>query len=73
MPRTLYEIVIDMPYKGEYNDSTTLQTAYPTALLGDYAYVTGSSSYWYQNAAATKLTWVNQQISEAAYNALTAL
>ncbi|WMJ84814.1 hypothetical protein ACS3UN_05180 [Oscillospiraceae bacterium LTW-04] len=66
---SLYEI--DMPYKGEYVDNTTLQLAYATASLGDYAYVTGSGSYWYWNNASTKLAWVNQQISEASYTALT--
>lgn len=69
MAISLYEI--DIPYKGQYVDSTTLKSAYSNASLGHYAYVTGTGSYWYWNSAPTKLTWVNQQISEAAYTALT--
>lgn len=34
-------------YKGEYATSVALQTAYPTASLAYYAYVSGTSSYWY--------------------------
>lgn len=59
-------------YKGEYADETALTTAYTSASLGDYAYVTDTSSYWYWNDETTPAAWVNQQISEAAYNALTA-
>ena len=57
-------------YKGQYADSTALETAYPTALLADYAYVTATSTYWYWNAALGTPAWVNQQIAEAAYLAL---
>lgn len=57
-------------YKGQYAASSNLITAYPTAALGDYAYVTGSNSYWYWNAALATAAWVNQEINEAAYRAL---
>ena len=58
------------PYKGEYADSAALILAYPTATLADYAYVTATSTYWYWNAALAVPAWVNQQIAEAAYLAL---
>jgi len=54
-------------YKGEYATSITLGTAYPSAALADYAYVTATSSYWYWNRALTVPAWVNQEITEAAY------
>ena len=57
-------------FKGQYATSSALTTAYPAASLGDYAYVTGTSSYWYWNSALSTADWVNQQISESAYNAL---
>lgn len=57
-------------YKGEYTTSSALQTAYASASLADYAYVTGTSSYWYWNSASSPAAWVNQQVTEADYNAL---
>lgn len=58
------------PYKGEYATSTDLTTAYPTGELAYYAYVTANTSYWYWNAELAVPAWVNQQITEAAYAAL---
>ena len=58
-------------YKGEYATSAALIAAYPTASLADYAYVTATSSYWYWNDALGTPAWVDQQITEAAYLALT--
>jgi len=58
-------------YKGQYATSAALITAYPSGLLADYAYVDATSSYWYWNAALGTPAWVDQQITEAAYLALT--
>lgn len=57
-------------YKGKFNTLATLQTNYPTAALADYAYINSSSSYWYWNSAVGISAWVNQQIAESAYLAL---
>lgn len=57
-------------YKGEYATSAALVAAYPTGALADYAYVTGTSSYWYWNAALGTPAWVNQSITATAYDAL---
>lgn len=57
-------------YKGQFADEAALVAAYATAELSDYAYVTATSSYWYWNAALSTPAWVNQQITEAAYTAL---
>lgn len=59
-------------YKGQYLTSVTLIIAYPVAALADYAYVTATSSYWYWNAALLIPAWVNQEITVAAYNLLSA-
>ncbi len=59
-------------YKGQYATSALLIAAYATATLADYAYVTETSSYWYWNAALATPAWVNQQITETAYNLLSA-
>lgn len=59
-------------YKGEYATSVALIAAHPTANLADYAYVEGSSSYWYWNKKLAVPTWVNQQIAIAAYLLLSA-
>jgi len=59
-------------YKGEYATSVALIAAHATGLLADYAYVTGTLSYWYWNAALGVPEWVNQQITEAAYILLSA-
>lgn len=58
-------------YKGQYATSAALIAAYPSGLLADYAYVDATSSYWYWNAALGTPAWVDQQITEAAYLALT--
>lgn len=59
--------------------ATSLQVLQPTGNLGDYAYVTSTSSFWYWNAglATTDATspygigtgpqWVNQQITATNY------
>ncbi|MFA6860473.1 MAG: hypothetical protein WCR30_03710 [Clostridia bacterium] len=57
-------------YKGQFATSAALVTAFPTGSLADYAYVTATSSYWYWNAALVPAEWVNQQITETAYLAL---
>ena len=59
-------------YKGEFATSALLIAAYPTGALADYAYVTDTLSYWYWNDALAVPAWVNQQITEAAYLALSA-
>ncbi len=59
-------------YKGEFATSTALIAAYPTGSLADYAYVTDTLSYWYWNDALSTPAWVNQEITEAAYTALSA-
>lgn len=59
-------------YKGEFATSAALVAAHPTGDLADYAYVTATNSYWYWNEALAIPAWVNQQITEAAYNALSA-
>lgn len=66
----LPDVAIDS-YKGVFADSAALIAAYPTAEISDYAYVTATTSYWYWNAALGTPAWVNQQITEAAYTALT--
>ena len=58
------------PYKGTYATSAALIAAHATADEGDYAYVTETTSYWYWNAALGTPAWVNQQITESAYAAL---
>ncbi|MDD2376688.1 MAG: hypothetical protein PHD15_04740 [Clostridia bacterium] len=59
-------------YKGVYATSAALILAHASALLGDYAYVTETTSYWYWNDELAVPAWVNQQITEAAYNLLSA-
>jgi hypothetical protein len=59
-------------FKGEYATSALLIAAYPLGALADYAYVTETLSFWYWNAALATPAWVNQEIAEAAYNALSA-
>lgn len=58
-------------YKGEYDTSASLIVAYPTGSIADYAYVDETTSYWYWNPNLATPAWVNQQIAEAAYLALT--
>ena len=57
-------------YKGEYATSALLITAYPSANLADYAYVTATLSYWYWNKSLSTPAWVNQEITATAYNLL---
>lgn len=59
-------------YKGEYADLSALTTAHATGSLADYAYVTAANAYYYWNSKLTTAAWVNQQIPEADYIALTA-
>jgi len=66
-----YELLVaKLPYKGQFATSAALIAAYPDGSLADYAYVTATSSYWYWNAALGTPAWVNQQITETAYAAL---
>lgn len=58
-------------YKGEFATSAALIAAFPTGLLADYAYVTGTNSYWYWNKGLAVPAWVNQEINVTAYLALT--
>lgn len=57
-------------FKGEYGTSSALIIAYPTASLADYAYVDTTNSYWYWNKSLTTPAWVNQEITETNYLAL---
>lgn len=57
-------------YKGRYATSTLLIGKNATAALSDYAYVTDTGSYWYWNSALGIPAWVNQQIAEASFAAL---
>jgi hypothetical protein len=59
------------PYKGQYATSVLLIAAYPVGLIADYAWVTGTSSFWYWNAALVVPAWVNQSITSVAYALLT--
>ena len=54
-------------FKGTYATSAALIAAHATGSLGDYAYVTETSSYWYWNSGRDPAAWVNQQITAAAY------
>lgn len=67
---TFFRIAENNNYKGNFDTSIKLQTDYPTASLADYAYVNGTASYWYWNAALGTPAWVNQEITESAYIAL---
>lgn len=71
VPLTQLPAEVIETYKGEYATSAALMTAYPAATQADYAYVTETNSYWYWNAALAVEAWVNQQITETAYNLLT--
>ena len=66
----LYKIAEN--YKGRFATAATLQTSYPIASLASYAYVNDTSSYWYWNSALGTPAWVNQEITESAYLALSA-
>jgi len=58
-------------FKGEFATAAALQTAYPTAKVADYAYVTATKSFWYWNIELDTAAWVNQEITTTAYNKLT--
>ncbi|HOO22062.1 MAG TPA: hypothetical protein PKY53_00055 [Clostridia bacterium] len=59
------------PYRGQYPTVNALTSAFPTGAIADYAYVTGTNSFWYWNAGLVIPAWVNQLISEADYLNLT--
>jgi len=68
-----YELFIEREiYLGQFATSAALIAAFPAASLANYAYVDETTSYWYWNANLTPAAWVNQQIPEAEYIALTA-
>ena len=55
------------PFKGQFADEAALPT---TGQMGDYAFNTDKSSFWYWSIAAAPAGWVNQEISESDYNNL---
>lgn len=55
-------------FKGKYVEIKELISSNEEAQLADYAYVYETKSYWYWNEALAK--WVNENISESAYNTL---
>lgn len=59
-------------YKGEFATEAALTAAFPTGATADYAYVTGTNSFWYWNSGLATAAWVNQEITATAYTALTA-
>lgn len=59
-------------FKGEFADEAALIAAHPTATLGSYAYVEDTNTNWYWNRALSTPAWVNQEITAAAYIALSA-
>ena len=61
------------PFKGQFADLLELTTAYPTANLADYAFVDDTSSFWYWNPGLTIAAWVDQEIAETDYAALSDL
>jgi len=62
------------PFKGQFTDETALTTAFPTANLADYAFVDDTGSFWYWNAGlGADAAWVNQEIEETDYLALSNL
>lgn len=56
-------------YKGTFSTATALNTAFPTGVLGDYAYVTAIGGFMYWSTALS--LWVNQEIEETDYLSLT--
>ena len=64
-------------FKGRFATEAALRTAVPTASIGCYAFVDGTSSFWYWNADLVDVSdqpapdWVNQEINEEDYLALT--
>ena len=61
------------PFKGQFADEAELTTEYPTAGIADFAFVDDTSSFWYWNAGLDVPAWVNQEITETDYLALTAV
>lgn len=59
-------------FKGEYATVAALETAHPTANLADYAFVDGENAFYYWNSKISTPAWVNQNISQVNYDALTA-
>jgi len=57
-------------YKGEFVDTSALETAHPTGVIADYAYNDDTTSLWYWDAGADTPGWANQQITATAYASL---
>lgn len=55
------------PYRGQFPTVNALMCAFPTGAIADYAYITGTNSFWYWNALLQIPAWVNQLITEADY------
>jgi len=66
-------------FKGRFTDAVALRTAFPTASIACYAFVNDTASFWYWNpelldgSSAPDPDWVNQEISEEDYLALTVI
>ena len=73
IPTSQLPAAVVSPFKGEFADEPTLTTAFPTASLADYAFVDDTGSFWYWNAGLAVPAWVNQEIGETDYLALSAL
>lgn len=71
IPVTQLPSVAISNFKGTYATANDLPAA-AESKLGDYAYVTAATSFYYFNSALSTPAWVNQQISAADYGALTA-
>jgi len=59
------------PFKGQFADEAELIDEYPTAGLADYAFVDDTASFWHWNPGLVIPAWVNQEITETDYLALT--
>ena len=63
-------------FEGVFADAASLEAAFPTANIADFAFVTATNSFWYWNAGLTSTdtpavpSWVNQNITDVAYLAL---
>ncbi|MCL2839203.1 MAG: hypothetical protein FWE05_00390 [Defluviitaleaceae bacterium] len=63
-------------FKGQFATAASLESAVSTGTMADYAYVTATNSFWYWNAGLTSSDtpsspgWVNQNITDTAYLAL---
>jgi len=64
-------------FKGRFADEAALKIAFPTASIACYAFVNDTTSFWYWNpellggGGSPAPDWVNQNISEENYLALT--